>query len=93
MEPLTTADVRRWDLCAIRQVFDVATERGRTMYRIGDNLQQVHGNLSDWHGAGGEAFRQKLGKVRQDIDQDGQESARVAAAVSRAEEPALVSGQ
>jgi predicted chitinase/uncharacterized protein YukE len=85
MEPLTTDDVRRWDLGAIRQVFDVATERGRTMHRLGDNLQQVHDNLSDWHGAGGEAFRQELGKVRQDIDEHGQESARVAAAVSRAE--------
>jgi uncharacterized protein YukE len=85
MGPLTTDDVRAWDLGAIRQVFDVATERGRTMYRLGDNLQQVNDNLSDWHGAGGEAFRQELGKVRQDIDEHGQESARVAAAVSRAE--------
>ena len=85
MDPLTTDDVRRWDPGAIQQVFDVATDRGKTMYRLGDNLQQVHDNLSDWHGKGGEAFRQELGKVRQDIDQDGQESARVAAAVSRAE--------
>jgi cell wall-associated NlpC family hydrolase len=85
MDPLTTDDVRRWDLSAIQRVFNVATDRNKTMYRLGDNLQQVDDNLSGWHGAGGEAFRQELGKTRQDIDQDGQESARVAAAVSRAE--------
>jgi uncharacterized protein YukE len=85
MDPLTTDDVGRWDPGAIQQVFDVATDRGKTMYRLGDNLQQVNDNLSDWHGEGGEAFRQELGKVRQDIDEHGQESARVAAAVSRAE--------
>ena len=85
MEPLTTDDVGRWDLSAIQQVFDVATERGKNLYRLGDNLQQVGDNLSDWHGDGGDAFRQELGKARKDITADGHETAQVAAAVSRAE--------
>jgi uncharacterized protein YukE len=85
MAPLTTDDVRGWDVAAIHSAFDVATDRGKTMHRLGENLREVEDNLSDWHGAGGEAFRQELGKVRADLDEHGQESARVAAAISRAE--------
>jgi uncharacterized protein YukE len=85
MEPLTPDDMRGWDIAAIHSAFDVATDRGRTIHRLGENLREVEDNLSDWHGAGGEAFRQELGKVRADLDEHGQESARVAAAISRAE--------
>src|ERR1700722_15154479 len=84
MEPLTTDDVRQWDPAAIQQVFTVATDRRTTMYRLGDNLRQVHDNLADWHGEGGEAFRQELGRAGEDVELDGLESGRVAAAVSQA---------
>jgi cell wall-associated NlpC family hydrolase len=85
MAPLTTDDVRGWDVAAIHSAFDVATDRGTTIHRLGEHLREVEDNLSDWHGAGGEAFRQELGKVRADLDEHGQESARVAAAISRSE--------
>src|ERR1700691_3065089 len=85
MEPLTPADVRRWDPDAIRGVFETASKRADTLQRLGDSLQQVHNTLSDWHGEAGDAFRADLGKTRRDIDADGQESRQVAAAVSRAE--------
>jgi uncharacterized protein YukE len=82
---LTPADVKRWDADAIHGVFQTATNRAATLQRLGDSLQQVHNNLSDWQGDAGDAFRADLGKTRRDIDTDGQESKQVAAAVSRAE--------
>jgi uncharacterized protein YukE len=82
---LTPADVKRWDADAIHGVFQTATNRAATLQRLGDSLQQVHNNLSDWQGEAGDAFRVDLGKTRRDIDADGQESKQVAAAVSRAE--------
>jgi uncharacterized protein YukE len=82
---LTPADVKRWDADAIYSVFQTATNRAATLQRLGDSLQQVHNNLSDWQGDAGDAFRADLGKARRDIEADGQESKQVAAAVSRAE--------
>jgi hypothetical protein len=85
VEPLTPADVKHWDPDAIHGVFQTASKRADTLQRLGDSLQQVHSNLSDWHGEAGDAFRVDLGKTRGDIEADGQESKQVAAAVSRAE--------
>ncbi|MGA8330864.1 MAG: alpha/beta hydrolase [Mycobacterium sp.] len=85
MAPLTPADVKRWDLSAIRLVFQTAGSRSGTLQRLGENLQQVHDLLSDWQGEAGPAFRADLGKVRTDIQADGQESQRVATAVQNAE--------
>ena len=85
MAPLSPDDVKRWDADAIHGVFQVATNRAATLQTLGDNLQQVHGTLSDWHGEAGDAFRSDLGKARRDIEADGHESKQVAAAVSRAE--------
>jgi hypothetical protein len=82
---LTPADVKRWDPNAIHGVFLTASDRASTLQRLGDSLQQVHNNLSDWHGEAGDAFRADLGKTRRDIEADGQESKQVAAAVSSAE--------
>jgi hypothetical protein len=31
-------------------VFQTATNRAATLQRLGDSLQQVHNNLSDWQG-------------------------------------------
>lgn len=85
MEPLTPSDVKRWDVGAIHSVFDTASGRADTLQHLGDSLQLVHNTLSDWQGEAGEAFRVDVGKVRRDIEADGAESKRVAAAVSRAE--------
>lgn len=85
MTPLTPADVKRWDPEAIHGVFQTATNRASSLQTLGDNLQQVHLNLSEWHGDSGDAFRADLGKTRHDIEADGHESRQVAAAVSRAE--------
>jgi len=82
---LTPADVKRWDPNAIHGVFQTASNRAATLQTLGDNLQQVHATLIDWHGDAGDAFRADLGKTRRDIEADGQESKQVAAAVSRAE--------
>jgi uncharacterized protein YukE len=83
--PLTPADVKRWDPDAIHAVFQTASNRAATLQTLGDNLQQVHNTLLDWHGDAGDAFRADLGKTRRDIEADGQESKQVAAAVSVAE--------
>jgi uncharacterized protein YukE len=85
MEPLTPSDVKRWDVGAIHSVFETASGRAATLQHLGDNLQQVHDVLADWQGEAGDAFRVDVGKVRRDIDADGAESQRVAAAVSQAE--------
>ena len=85
MTLLTPADVKRWDPDAIHGVFQTASNRAATLQRLGENLQQVHNTLSDWHGDAGDAFRADLGKTRRDIEADGHESTQVAAAVSRAE--------
>jgi uncharacterized protein YukE len=82
---LTPSDVKHWDLNAIHTVFETASGRADTLRRLGENLQQVHNVLADWQGEAGDAFRTDLGKTRRDIEADGQESKRVAAAVSRAE--------
>ncbi len=85
MGALTPSDVKRWDVNAIRAVFQTASGRAATLQQLGENLNQVHGVLTDWQGEAGEAFRVDLGKVRRDIEADGAESKQVAAAVSRAE--------
>jgi uncharacterized protein YukE len=85
MEPLTPSDVKRWDVGAIHSVFETASGRAATLQHLGDNLQQVHDVLADWQGEAGDAFRVNVGKVRRDIEADGAESKRVAAAVSQAE--------
>jgi len=82
---LTPSDVNRWDLGAIQQVFATASGRAGSLRRLGENLQQVDNVLGGWHGEAGAAFRADLGKVRRDVEADGQESRQVAAAVSRAE--------
>jgi uncharacterized protein YukE len=82
---LTPFDVKRWDVGAIHAVFETASGRAGTLQRLGDNLQQVHNVLADWQGEAGEAFRVDVGRVRRDIEADGAESRRVAAAASRAE--------
>lgn len=85
MGSLTPADVKRWDLNAIRAVFETATGRANTLQRLGDSLQQAHSVLADWQGEAGDAFRVDVGKIRRDIEADGAESRQVAAAVSRVE--------
>ena len=85
MEPLTPSDVKRWDVGAIHSVFETASGRAATLQHLGDNLAQVHNVLADWQGEAGDAFRADVGKVRRDIEADGAESKRVAAAVSQAE--------
>jgi uncharacterized protein YukE len=85
VEPLTPSDVKRWDVGAIHSVFETANGRAATLQHLGDNLQQVHDVLADWQGEAGDAFRADVGKVRRDIETDGAESKRVAAAVSQAE--------
>jgi uncharacterized protein YukE len=55
VEPLTPADVKRWDADAIHGVFQTASKRADTLQRLGDSLQQVHNGLSDWHGEAGDA--------------------------------------
>lgn len=85
MAPLTPSDVKRWDVGAIHQVFETASNRADTLRRLGDSLGQVHDVLSDWQGEAGDAFRVELGKTRSDIEADGQESKQVATAVSSAE--------
>jgi uncharacterized protein YukE len=85
VEPLTPSDVKRWDVGAIHSVFETASGRAATLQHLGDNLQQVHDVLADWQGEAGDAFRVDVGKVRRDIEADGAESTRVAAAVSQAE--------
>lgn len=85
MGQLTPNDVKRWDLDAIRKVFETANGRADTLQRLGENLEEVHNVLSGWQGEAGEAFRADLGKARRDIEADGQQSRQVAVAVSRAE--------
>jgi uncharacterized protein YukE len=85
VEPLTPADVKRWDTGAIHAVFETASGRAATLQRLGDNLGQIHLVLGDWQGEAGQAFRGDVGKVRRDIEADGHESTRVAAAMARAE--------
>ncbi len=85
MAALTPADVKRWDADAIHGVFQTASNRATTLQRLGDSLQQVHNNLSDWQGEAGDAFRADLGRTRHDIEADGQQTKQVAAAISRAE--------
>lgn len=85
MGSLAPADVKRWDLNAIRAVLETASGRVATLQRLGDNLQQAHDVLAEWQGEAGDAFRADVGKVRRDIEADGAEAKLVAAAVARAE--------
>lgn len=85
MGSLTPADVKRWDLNAIRAVFETATGRANTLQRLGESLQQAHNVLAEWQGEAGDAFRVDVGKIRRDIEADSAESKQVASAVSRAE--------
>jgi uncharacterized protein YukE len=84
MSELTPTDVRRWDSAAVRNVFQVANARADTLHHLGENLDQVDALLRTWEGEAGDAFRADVGKARFDIESDGRESQRVAAAVSTA---------
>jgi hypothetical protein len=81
MTALTPDDVRRWDTSAVSQVFQVANARTQSLHTFGENLGQVGQKLTEWEGDAGAAFHSSLGKARFDIDTDGAESAKVAAAV------------
>jgi uncharacterized protein YukE len=84
MTDLTPDDVRRWDAEAVLKVFQVASARGQTLYRFGEDLGQTGQLLAEWQGEAGSAFHSSLGVLRTDIDKDGHESTQVAAAVSTA---------
>jgi uncharacterized protein YukE len=84
MTDLTPDDVRRWDAEAVLKVFQVATARGQTLQQFGEGLGQTGQLLSEWHGEAGSAFHSSLGRLRTDIESDGQESRQVAGAVSTA---------
>ncbi|WP_293059064.1 hypothetical protein [Mycobacterium sp.] len=84
MSGLTPDDVRRWDAAAVLKVFQVATNRAKTLYRFGEDLGQTGQLLLDWQGEAGSAFHRSLGALRTDIDNDGRESTQVGAAVSTA---------
>jgi uncharacterized protein YukE len=84
MTDLTPADVRRWDAEAVLKVFQVATARGQTLQQFGEGLGQTGQLLAEWHGEAGSAFHSSLGRLRTDIDTDGQESRQVASAVGTA---------
>jgi uncharacterized protein YukE len=81
MTELTPNDVRRWDAEAVLKVFHVANARGQTLDRFGEDLGQTGQLLAEWHGEAGSAFHGSLGKLRTDIERDGQESRQVAGAV------------
>jgi hypothetical protein len=63
-------------------VFQVANARTQSLHTFGEGLGQVGQKLAEWEGEAGSAFHGSLGKARFDIDADGAESAKVAAAVS-----------
>lgn len=86
MAPLTIPDILRWDPEAIYDVFRIAKTREGAFADFGTHLQRVQNTLADWGGDAGEAFHHSMSRHRQDIDQDGHESRRVAAAVDRAEQ-------
>jgi uncharacterized protein YukE len=82
MSELTPGDVRRWEAEAVLKVFQVANARGQTLHQFGEDLGQTGQLLAEWYGEAGAAFHSSLGKLRTDIEQDGQESQQVAGAVS-----------
>jgi uncharacterized protein YukE len=82
MTDLTPGDVRHWDAEAVLKVFQVANARGQTLHQFGDDLGQTGQLLAEWHGEAGSAFHSSLGRLRTDIETDGQESRQVAGAVS-----------
>jgi uncharacterized protein YukE len=87
VQPLTFDDVLHWDSGAIHQAFQVANKRARTLHTLGENLAAVQKRaLEHWGGEAGQAFQDDMEKARQDIEADGRESERVAAAVTGAEE-------
>lgn len=84
MTELTTDDVRAWDLSVIHQLFQAANGLHAEHQKFGESLDNAR-SRTDWHGEGGDAFREELGKPRKDLDADGHESKAVAAAVQNAE--------
>ncbi|MEZ0363409.1 NlpC/P60 family protein [Mycobacterium sp. pUA109] len=84
---LTFDEVRLWwDPAMINEVFRIAHQRAATMAKLGDNLVTAQRfALEHWGGEAAEAFHAEAGKHRSDIEADGQESKRVAAAIGQAE--------
>jgi uncharacterized protein YukE len=82
MTDLTPGDVRRWDAKAVLEVFQVANARGQTLQQFGEDLGQTGQLLAEWHGEAGSTFHSSLGRLRTDIERDGQESRQVGDAVS-----------
>jgi hypothetical protein len=84
MSELTLADIANWDPDALRDVFDLSHTHSLALQGVGDSVGDVHHNLTDWHGASGDAARAELGAVRHDINAYGSQMQAVAAAVNKA---------
>lgn len=81
---LTPADVRRWDVDAIRAVFEVVRNQDGTYQRFGESLGSVQQMLLDWNGEAGDAFHQDIHRHRRDIDASGQLSPKLSGAIDGA---------
>lgn len=84
MDELTPDDVRAWDLSVIHQMFQAAKGLQGEHQKFGESLDNARAR-TNWHGQGGDAFREEIDKPRKDLDADGRESKAVAAAVQNAE--------
>src|ERR1700738_775877 len=79
----TLAATATWDPDALRDVFDLSHTHSLALQGVGDSVGDVHHNLTDWHGASGDAARAELGAVRHDINAYGNQMHSVAAAVNK----------
>jgi hypothetical protein len=84
MSDVTLADIVQWDPDAVRDVFALCNSHSLALQGVAGNVGDVHRNLTDWHGASGDAARAALGAVRHDINSYGNEIESVADAVNRA---------
>ena len=81
---VTLADIANWDPDALRDVFDLSQTHSLALRGVGDSVGDVHHNLTDWHGASGDAARAELGALRHHINAYGNQLQSVAAAVNKA---------
>jgi len=81
---LTADDVRQWDPSVLSQLADAAKGLTSAHQSLAEHLDSAARHAQDWHGDAGDAFRAELGRTGADIAADGQQSHRLAAAISGA---------
>lgn len=77
-------DIRHWKVETLEKLFDTASAKAASLHRLGEGMEQVANDLSNWGGATADAWRDSAGKTRVDLGDKADAAEKVAKAVKPA---------